>query len=88
MSRFLAVEEDTIVFTCGHHFPISAYHSEIVPGMEADLLISRPLSLPCTARYLGNAFNAMNKPEILCPICIPRALQNVVKNMIDKRTND
>lgn len=88
MSRLLAVEEDTVVFTCGHHFPISVYKSEIVPGMEADLLVSRSLSLPCTARYLGDTFNAMNKPETLCPVCIPRALQNVVKNASEKRTNN
>ncbi|KAH0535397.1 uncharacterized protein LOC123267719 [Cotesia glomerata] len=84
VSRFLEAEEETIVFTCGHHFPMSIYQSEVIPSMEAELLMSQPLSLPCTAQTLGNMLSRVCKMEIMCPRCVPRAIQNAVKNLMDR----
>ncbi|XP_057334647.1 uncharacterized protein LOC130673595 [Microplitis mediator] len=84
VSRFLESEEDTIVFTCGHHFPMSIYQSEVIPSMEAELLMTQPLSLPCTAQSLGNMLSRVCKMEIMCPRCVPRAIQNAVKNLMDR----
>ncbi|XP_024936810.1 uncharacterized protein LOC107263725 isoform X2 [Cephus cinctus] len=84
VSRFLSQEEDTMVFTCGHYFPISNYQSEAVPTMEAELLMSEQVSLPCTAELLGNVMTESSKVETLCPLCIPRALQTVVKDMVEQ----
>ncbi|XP_003698590.1 uncharacterized protein LOC100869963 [Apis florea] len=77
--RFLETEEDTMIFTCGHHFPLSAYKNEVIPMMETELLTSESLVLPCTAQYLGKMLSQTTKPEILCPLCIPRALETLVK---------
>lgn len=77
--RFLETKEDTMIFTCGHHFPLSAYKNEIIPMMETELLTSESLVLPCTAQYLGKMLSQTAKPEILCPLCIPRALETLVK---------
>ncbi|XP_034188520.2 RCC1 and BTB domain containing protein claret [Osmia lignaria lignaria] len=77
--RFLAAEEDTMVFTCGHHFPLSTYKTEVISTMETELLTSESLVLPCTAQYLGKMLFQTSKPEILCPLCIPRALETLVK---------
>ncbi|OAD60135.1 X-linked retinitis pigmentosa GTPase regulator like protein [Eufriesea mexicana] len=77
--RFLDTEEDTMIFTCGHHFPLSTYKTEIISTMETELLTSESLVLPCTAQYLGEMLSQTTKPEILCPLCIPRALETLVK---------
>ncbi|XP_043788507.1 uncharacterized protein LOC122712731 isoform X3 [Apis laboriosa] len=77
--RFLETEEDTMIFTCGHHFSLSAYKNEIIPMMETELLTSESLVLPCTAQYLEKMLSQTTKPEILCPLCIPRALETLVK---------
>lgn len=79
MYRFLAADEDTMVFTCGHHFPLSTYKTEVISTMETELLTSESLVLPCTAQYLGKMLFQTSKPEILCPLCIPRALETLVK---------
>ncbi|XP_076290430.1 RCC1 and BTB domain containing protein claret [Lasioglossum baleicum] len=77
--RFLEAEENTMVFTCGHHFPMATYQTEMIPTMETELLASDSLVLPCTAQYLGKMLSQTSKPEILCPLCIPRALGILVK---------
>ncbi|XP_076756092.1 RCC1 and BTB domain containing protein claret isoform X2 [Xylocopa sonorina] len=77
--RFLETEEDTMVFTCGHHFPMAGYKTEVIPTMETEMLTSESLVLPCTAQYLGKMLSQTTKPEILCPLCIPRALETLVK---------
>ncbi|KAG7209510.1 hypothetical protein KM043_015595 [Ampulex compressa] len=77
--RFLATEEETMVFTCGHHFPLTAYKTEVIPAMETELLTSESVILPRTAQYLGNMLSQTLKPEIICPLCIPRALEAIVK---------
>lgn len=79
MYQFLGTEEDTMVFTCGHHFPLSAYKTEVLPKMETELLTSNSWVLPCTAQYLEKMLSETSKPEILCPTCIPRALETLVK---------
>lgn len=75
----LMTEEDSMIFTCGHHFPMSVYNTEIIPTMETELLTSPSLVLPCTSQYLGNMFSRTSKPEILCPLCIVRALRATVE---------
>ncbi|KOX68598.1 X-linked retinitis pigmentosa GTPase regulator like protein [Melipona quadrifasciata] len=77
--RFLETEGDTMIFTCGHHFPLALYKTEVIPMMETELLTSESLVLPCTAQYLGKMLSETTKPEILCPLCIPRALETLVK---------
>ncbi|CAK9809769.1 X-linked retinitis pigmentosa GTPase regulator homolog [Anthophora plagiata] len=77
--RFLETEEDTMVFTCGHHFPLTTYKTEVLSTMETELLTSESLILPSTAQYIGNMLSQTSKPEILCPTCIPRALESLVK---------
>ncbi|XP_034951162.1 uncharacterized protein ca [Chelonus insularis] len=86
VSNFLENNEDTVVFTCGHHFPLSVYQSEIIPNMEAELLMSQQMSLPCTAQTLGNMLSQVcnNKIEIMCPRCVPQAIQTVAKNLMDR----
>ncbi|XP_012270806.1 uncharacterized protein LOC105694570 [Orussus abietinus] len=84
VSRFVTLKEDAMVFTCGHHFPLSVYRSEIIPGMEAELLMAQPMPLPSTAQLLGNVLYRTSKPEMMCPLCIPSALQAVVKNIADR----
>lgn len=79
MSRFLEMEKDTMVFTCGHYFPISS--SEFVPRLETELLVSH---LPCTAEVLGRVFQQKGQLETLCPQCIPRALQTVINNSTNR----
>lgn len=76
---FLAVEEDSMVFTCGHHYPLSLYQTNIIPAMETGLLTSESLLLPCTAQYLGKMLSQTLNPDILCPLCIPQALRALVK---------
>lgn len=68
-----------MIFTCGHHFPLASYKTEVIPMMETELLTSESLVLPCTAQYLGKMLSETTKPEILCPLCIPRALETLVK---------
>ncbi|EFN83345.1 X-linked retinitis pigmentosa GTPase regulator-like protein [Harpegnathos saltator] len=77
--RLLMTEEDSMVFTCGHHFPMSVYDTEIIPTMETELLMSPSLVLPCTSQYLGNMFSRSSKLEILCPLCIVKALRATVE---------
>nr|XP_033323093.1 uncharacterized protein LOC117218656 [Megalopta genalis] len=77
--RFLATEEDTMIFTCGHHFPMATYEAEVIPTMETELLTSDSMVLPCTAQYLGKMLSQTSKPEILCPLCLPRVLGTLVK---------
>lgn len=79
MNRLLTVEEDNMVFTCGHHFPISIYETDVIPRMETELLTSPLLVLPCTSQYLGNMLSGTSKPEILCPLCIVEALRLTVE---------
>lgn len=81
MSGFLETEEDTMVFTCGHHFSMSAYQSEILPRMEAELLMTGNSPLPNTVQLLSDLFRQPGKVETLCPVCIPAALENVVKTV-------
>ena len=81
MSRFLELEKDTTVFTCGHYYPVASYQTELVPRMETELLMSQPLPLPCTAQVLGKVFHQAEQLDTLCPLCIPRALQTVVHNL-------
>ncbi|XP_076627928.1 RCC1 and BTB domain containing protein claret isoform X2 [Colletes latitarsis] len=80
--RFLAAEEDTVVFTCGHHYPLTMYKTEVIPTMQTELLTSDSLVLPCTAQYLEKMLAETSKPEILCPSCIPRAM-----GMLAKKSN-
>lgn len=75
MDRLLTMEEDNMIFTCGHHFPISIYETDVIPTMETELLTSPSLVLPCTSQYLGNMLSHTSKPEILCPLCIVGALK-------------
>ncbi|XP_029664536.1 uncharacterized protein LOC115236290 isoform X3 [Formica exsecta] len=79
VNRLLTVEEDNMVFTCGHHFPISIYETDVIPRMETELLTSPLLVLPCTSQYLGNMLSGTSKPEILCPLCIVEALRLTVE---------
>lgn len=74
-SHLLATEEDSMIFTCGHHFPISLYEADVIPTMETELLTSSSLTLPCTSRYLGDMLSRTSKPEILCPLCTIGALR-------------
>ena len=73
-----------MVFTCGHHYPLSVYKSEVIPNMEAELLMAQPLPLPCTAQLLGNILSRVCKAETLCPMCVPRALKTAVNNLMDR----
>ncbi|KAK2577382.1 hypothetical protein KPH14_003497 [Odynerus spinipes] len=77
--KLLAMNEDSMVFTCGHHFPLSLYKKNIVPAMETELLTPESLLLPCTAQFLGKMLSQTSKPDILCPLCIPHALRALVK---------
>ncbi|XP_072761626.1 uncharacterized protein Ca isoform X2 [Anoplolepis gracilipes] len=79
VNRLLTAEEDNMIFTCGHHFPISIYETDIIPTMETELLTSPSLVLPCTSQYLGNVLSRTSKPEILCPLCIVGALRMTVE---------
>ncbi|XP_029179044.1 uncharacterized protein LOC114946614 isoform X2 [Nylanderia fulva] len=80
VDRLLTAEEDNIVFTCGHHFPISMYETDIIPTMETELITSPSLVLPCTSQYLGNMLSRnLSKPEVLCPLCIVGALRVTVE---------
>ncbi|XP_077282523.1 RCC1 and BTB domain containing protein claret isoform X3 [Temnothorax americanus] len=75
INHLLTTEEDNMIFTCGHHFPISLYEADVVPTMETELLTSPSLTLPCTSQYLGDMLPHTSKPEILCPLCIRGALR-------------
>jgi len=77
VNHLLTTEEDNMIFTCGHHFPISLYEADIIPSMETELLISPSLILPCTSQYLGNMLSRTPEPEILCPLCIIEALRAI-----------
>ncbi|XP_043461144.1 uncharacterized protein LOC122497855 [Leptopilina heterotoma] len=79
VSHLLEMEKDTMVFTCGHYYPISS--SEFVPRLETELLVSH---LPCTAEVLGRVFQQKGQLETLCPQCIPRALQTVINNSTNR----
>ncbi|XP_033222191.1 uncharacterized protein LOC117176193 isoform X2 [Belonocnema kinseyi] len=84
VSRFLEMGKDTTVFTCGHYFPVSSYQTELVPQMETELLVSQPLPLPCTAQVLGKVLHQAEELDTMCPLCMPRALQTVVSNLISE----
>ncbi|XP_024872319.1 uncharacterized protein LOC112454915 [Temnothorax curvispinosus] len=75
INHLLTTEEDNMIFTCGHRFPISLYEADVIPTMETELLTSPSLTLPCTSQYLGNMLPHTSKPEILCPLCIIGALR-------------
>ncbi|XP_046742534.1 uncharacterized protein LOC124409162 [Diprion similis] len=81
VSSFLETDEDMMVFTCGHHFPVSTYHSEIIPRMEAELLTSEISPLPHTVQFLSDLLRQPGRVDTICPVCIPSALQNVVKTV-------
>ncbi|XP_011864617.1 PREDICTED: uncharacterized protein LOC105560272 isoform X2 [Vollenhovia emeryi] len=74
INHLLTIEVDSMIFTCGHHFPVSLYETDVIPTMETELLTS-PLTLPCVSQYLGNMLSRASKPEILCPLCIIGALR-------------
>lgn len=78
LSQLFDIVEDTVVFTCGHYFPVSIYLSEIIPQMEAELLVPQPLLFPCTAQVLEKLLSRIFKLEILCPQCIPKAMSATV----------
>ncbi|EZA47730.1 X-linked retinitis pigmentosa GTPase regulator-like protein [Ooceraea biroi] len=81
VNRLLMAKEDSMVFTCGHHFPISIYKTDIISRMETELLTFPPsLILPRTSQYLGNMLSCTSKPEILCPLCTVEALRATMKN--------
>ncbi|XP_011633715.1 uncharacterized protein LOC105424907 [Pogonomyrmex barbatus] len=80
VNHLLTMEEDNMIFTCGHYFPISLYKADVIPAMETELLTSQSLILPCTSQYLGNVLSHASKPEILCPLCIIEALKTVIKD--------
>ncbi|XP_012265195.2 uncharacterized protein LOC105691366 isoform X1 [Athalia rosae] len=79
VSSLLATEEDMMIFTCGHHFPLSTYLSEILPRMEAELLMMKTSPLPNTVQLLSDLLHQPGKVQTVCPVCIPPALENVVK---------
>lgn len=81
MHHFLATEEDKMVFTCGHHFPLSAYKTNVISTMETKLVRSPSLVLPCTSHYLENILSQTFEPEILCPLCIVNALKEIVEKL-------
>ncbi|KAK0092550.1 hypothetical protein PV326_001178 [Microctonus aethiopoides] len=83
VSGFLESEEDTIIFTCGHYFPLSIYQSEVIPNTEAELLIIQPLSLPYIAQVMSNIANPTCKMEIICPYCVSRVIQKATKKYMD-----
>ncbi|XP_066588332.1 uncharacterized protein ca [Prorops nasuta] len=83
VNRLLSNEEDTFVFTCGHQFPISTFYKEALPKLEAELLMTRQLVLPSTAQYLEKLFSETNKPDIVCPTCIPNAIKNLLEKPDD-----
>lgn len=76
--------EERIVFTCGHHFSMTNYESEVLPTMEAELFVSQPLPLPCTTQVLGNMLSRDCKKDILCPRCVPNVIQNAAKSILDR----
>lgn len=78
-NRLLITKEDEMIFTCGHHFPMSVYETDIIPTMETELLTSSSLILPCTSQYLGNILYHASNPEILCPLCIIGALKAMME---------
>ncbi|KYN28946.1 X-linked retinitis pigmentosa GTPase regulator like protein [Trachymyrmex cornetzi] len=75
VNHLLTTEEDNMIFTCGHHFPISQYEADVIPSLETELLTSPSLILPCTSQYLGNMLSRTSEPEIICPLCIIGALR-------------
>lgn len=81
VSSFLETDEDTMVFTCGHHFSLSTYQSEILPRMEAELLMTGTSPLPHTVQLLGDLLRQPGKVDTLCPVCLPSALQSVVETI-------
>ncbi|KAF7988653.1 hypothetical protein HCN44_001226 [Aphidius gifuensis] len=83
IEELLNSNNDRIVFTCGHHYSMTTYESEIVPNMEADLLDAQPHSLPHTAQLLGNILTQNSKKDIICPKCLPKVIQNAVKTVMD-----
>ena len=78
------MEQDVTVFTCGHYFPVSSYETKFISRMETELLASQLLPLPCTAQMLGRVLHQLEELDILCPLCIPRALQTVMKYLRNK----
>ncbi|KYN06247.1 X-linked retinitis pigmentosa GTPase regulator like protein, partial [Cyphomyrmex costatus] len=80
VNHLLTTEEDNMIFTCGHHFPISQYKTDIIPSLETELLTSPALILPCTSQYLGNMLSRTSEPEILCPLCLIGALKATTAN--------
>ncbi|XP_012059515.1 PREDICTED: uncharacterized protein LOC105622712 [Atta cephalotes] len=83
VNYLLTTEEDNMIFTCGHHFPISQYEADIIPSLETELLTSPSLILPCTSQYLGNILSRTPEPEILCPLCIIGALRTTMAKDYD-----
>ncbi|KAL0112102.1 hypothetical protein PUN28_013376 [Cardiocondyla obscurior] len=85
VNHLLTTEEDNMIFTCGHHFPISLYEADVIPTMETELLTSPSLTLPCTSQYLGEMLSHTSKPEILCPLCVIGALRATTIKDCDQR---
>lgn len=83
MSQLLTAEEDSMIFTCGHQFLMSAYNSEAIPRMEAELL-SHQSPLPSTAQLLSSTLYQSYKPETLCPLCLTQSLKDTTKDITDR----
>ncbi|XP_014210897.1 uncharacterized protein LOC106641130 [Copidosoma floridanum] len=82
VSELLNAEEDSMIFTCGHQYSMSAYQSEAVPKMETELLTLQP-PLPSTAQLLGTMLNQSHKPETVCPACLSQVLKDAAKSVND-----
>ncbi|XP_011499761.1 PREDICTED: uncharacterized protein LOC105363708 [Ceratosolen solmsi marchali] len=83
VSELFTADEDSMIFTCGHQFLMSAYQSEAIPRMEAELLTLRS-PLPSTAQFLGSVLSQTNKPETLCPLCLSQVLKDTAKNVTNR----
>ncbi|XP_071960414.1 uncharacterized protein [Antedon mediterranea] len=67
----------SVVFTCGHHFPLEQdYRERVVPELSMKLQ-SLPVPLPASARILSQYYQQDGYHPMACPDCVFTAIKQL-----------
>ncbi len=65
-----------VAFTCGHTFPLSRFHSKILPEF-IERVQEFPLSTPITLKHLQLHYRTSEHVPSSCPYCVHQYLRKI-----------
>lgn len=74
INKFSSGENDTVIFSCGHHHTLSAFQTSVLPLFKESMNMLS-YSLPHTTKLLLSEYHA-NVMSAACPKCVVTEINN------------